>query len=313
LNEDKRLQPIGLAGELYIAGIGLARGYLNNDRLTKEKFVDNSVESAGNPFEAATKMYKTGDLARWLPDGNIEYLGRIDRQIKIRGFRIELEEIEEALKNYDTIHRSVVTIDKQKDFLGHEQLKAFYIAKDGQEISQQIIRDFLLQKLPEYMVPAIFERVESFPLTGHGKVDVKTLLKNSHVKSAGSLPGTKFDFGTTDQKRIKQIVKAVYRQVLDKEEIDPFTNFFDLGGHSLLMVKAGMLLNEKLQAEINTVELFNYPTISSLSNYLILKLLEKPSTHANHEESHPAGDELSLVKSRDRGKKQRDFLLKRNK
>lgn len=295
INKYNKLQPIGLPGELCIAGAGLARGYLHNQKMTDEKFIVNPFEPRENPFEPGTLMYKTGDLARWLPDGNIEYLGRIDRQIKIRGFRIELEEIEEALNKYKDILKSVVILDDKKDFSGSQQLKAFIITKDNQEISRKLIKEYLMKKLPEYMVPASIDQVKAIPLTAHGKVDRKALLNLTFKEQTAPISEYNENDDTGEVSEIKKIVNTIFQQVLNRENINPATNFFDLGGHSLLMIKMGMMLKEQLNSDISTVELFQYPTIESLTNYLSSK------------------GSVSFEQSQKRGKTQREMLKVLNK
>ncbi|TPG92670.1 amino acid adenylation domain-containing protein [Brevibacillus laterosporus] len=162
--EEDQLQPFGESGELCIGGVGLARGYLNNPTLTSEKFVDN-------PFIPGEKMYKTGDLARLLPDGNIEYMGRLDHQVKIRGLRIELGEIEATIADYDTIDQCIVTVNEQSETIVH--LVAYVVPK--REFAVADLKKFVKDRLPEYMVPSIYITLESLPLTSNGKIDRKSL------------------------------------------------------------------------------------------------------------------------------------------
>ncbi|MHC5729843.1 MAG: AMP-binding enzyme, partial [Nostoc sp.] len=163
---DKHLQPlpIGVSGELYIGGDGLARGYHNSPELTREKFIQN-------PFKNS-KLYKTGDLARYLPDGNIEFLGRIDHQVKIRGFRIELGEIEAVLNTHPQVQQAVVIATE--DIPGNKRLVAYVVTRD-ESLSTNQLREFLLSKLPEYMMPSGFIILDTLPLTPNGKIDRKAL------------------------------------------------------------------------------------------------------------------------------------------
>ncbi|WP_419589330.1 AMP-binding enzyme, partial [Thiolapillus sp.] len=167
---DKHLNPVpkGVAGELHIAGDGLARGYLNQPELTKEKFIDN-------PFTKGTRLYKTGDLVRYLEDGNIEYLGRIDDQVKIRGFRIELGEIEQQLLTIEEIKESVVLAKEEEN--GNKSLVAYITTKENQEIESSSIKSMLSEHLPEYMIPVAYKTIETMPLTPNGKIDKKALAK----------------------------------------------------------------------------------------------------------------------------------------
>ena len=164
LDSELNLVPIGVAGELCIAGSGLARGYLNQEELTKEKFI-------ANPFKEGERLYRTGDLARWLPDGNIDFIGRQDDQVKIRGYRIELGEIESALEGLEGVRQSVVI--SNEDASGNKQLVGYVVLNEG--ISTAEIQGRLLEKLPSYMVPTLFMEVDSLPLTSNGKIDKGSL------------------------------------------------------------------------------------------------------------------------------------------
>ncbi|MDN4032077.1 AMP-binding protein, partial [Chryseobacterium gambrini] len=164
LDENRHLLPIGVAGELYISGAGLARGYLNLPDLSSEKFV-------ANPFVDGRKMYRTGDLGRWLPDGNIEYLGRIDHQVKIRGHRIELGEIENQVFSYNTSIK--FTIADVKEHEGEKSLVVYYVSDTI--IDKQKLSEYLESKLPQYMLPSFYVALESMPLTSNGKIDRKML------------------------------------------------------------------------------------------------------------------------------------------
>ncbi|WP_438498695.1 AMP-binding protein, partial [Paenibacillus sp. IHBB 3054] len=164
VNDNRQLQPIGVAGELCIAGDGLARGYLNRPELTAEKFVDN-------PFEPGTRMYRSGDLARWLPEGNLEYLGRIDHQVKIRGYRIECGEIEAQLMAHAHIREAVVMA--REDEQGQAYLCAYLVSDEAVPVPE--LRAQLATQLPDYMIPSYFVELEKLPLTPNGKVDRKAL------------------------------------------------------------------------------------------------------------------------------------------
>lgn len=158
MNKDNKLQPIGIPGEICISGDGLARGYLNKPELTAEKFITN-------PYLIGKTMYKTGDLAKWLEDGNLEFLGRIDQQVKIRGFRIELQEIEMKLLEHESI-QSVVVVDK-KDKDGNDYLCSYIVA--DKELSAIELRNYLLKTLPDYMIPAHFIQIDKMPVSANGK------------------------------------------------------------------------------------------------------------------------------------------------
>ena len=166
--------PISIIGELYIGGAGLARGYLNQPELTKERFIDNPFATSEDIEKGYTRLYKTGDLARWLPDGNIEYIGRNDFQVKIRGFRIELGEVESALMAIEGIKQSVV-LAKSRELNGEDSqyLVAYYVADHA--IEDEALLESLKASLPDYMIPSLFVHLQALPLTTNGKVDRKAL------------------------------------------------------------------------------------------------------------------------------------------
>ncbi|WP_291571169.1 non-ribosomal peptide synthetase [Clostridium sp. UBA4548] len=244
-----KLLPIGVSGEIYISGEGLARGYLNKPELTAEKFVDN-------PFEPGTKMYKTGDLARWLPDGNIEFLGRIDNQVKIRGFRIELGEIENRLLQHENIKEAAVLVKENKD---SEKYICAYVVSD-KTIQQLNLKGHLRETLPEYMVPAYFVKLEKMPLTTNGKLDRRALPEPNLDASL-----TEYE---TPRNEVEKALAKIWTEILAIERVGINDNFFDLGGHSL---KATMLIakiHKELSKEVPLKELFKSPTIKGISKYL---------------------------------------------
>jgi amino acid adenylation domain-containing protein len=249
---DKQLQPlpVGVTGELHIGGDGLARGYLNRPDLTAEKFIDN-------PF-GEEKLYKTGDLARYLPDGNIEYIGRIDDQVKIRGFRVELGEIETVLNQHPNIQQTVVIVRENEQ--GEKHLVAYIIAKNNQpEIKE--LRQFLSQKLPDYMIPLGFIFVENFPLTHNGKIDKKALPKPD-------LNTNREEEFTAPRNETELKLANIWSEVLQLDKIGIHDNFFALGGHSLLAVKMVSRIRTIFQLEISLVYIFQYPTIGQLGDLL---------------------------------------------
>ena len=254
------IQPIGVAGELWIAGAGVARGYSNQPELTARKFIELEVKV--NMSHITHMSYKTGDLARWLPDGSIEFLGRTDRQVKIRGFRIELAEIENQLHQHHSIKEAVAAV-KEKE---HNRLLYAYIVfkpstgPGTPTVSQ--LREYLAGKLPGYMIPSGFVSVETIPLTPHGKVDVKSLPEpgklRPHLGSAFVLPGTEME----------KIVCTAWKEVLKLEKLGIHDNFFDLGGNSLSLISLNNRLQETLKRDIPVLKMFEHPTISSLCRYL---------------------------------------------
>ena len=250
LNENKKLQPIGVAGELYIAGEILAKGYLNNLALTAEKFIDD-------PFMFGEKMYKTGDLARWLPDGNIEFLGRIDNQVKIRGFRIELGEIENQLLKIEGITEAIV-LDKQ-DESSNKYLCAYIAGKE--EFSTSELRRKLAKELPDYMIPSYFIQLEKMPLTPNGKIDRKALPE----------PEGKINTGVeyeAPRNELEEKLVGIWIEVLKVDGIGINDDFFELGGHSLKATSLVSKIHKELEVEVPIREVFKNPTIKGMSEYI---------------------------------------------
>jgi len=250
---DSYLQPvpIGVAGELHIGGMGLARGYLNQPELTAEKFIPH-------PF-AQGKLYKTGDLARYLPEGNIEYLGRIDNQVKLRGLRIELGEIQTVLETHPNVEQTVVIM--REDTLYNQRLVAYVIRKDTLLTSQDL-RRFLQQKLPVYMIPSAFVMLSDFPLNPNGKIDVHKLPipdETSLVESPYLAP----------RNSTETILVSLWQQLLQAGKIGVNDNFFELGGHSLQAMNLMALIYEKMAIEIPLSMIYEKPTVAELSDYII--------------------------------------------
>ncbi|WP_390625552.1 MULTISPECIES: non-ribosomal peptide synthetase [Calothrix] len=280
---DEYLQPVpvGVAGELHIGGVGLARGYLNRPDLTQEKFIPNPLEKA-----EGSRLYKTGDLARYLSDGTIEYLGRIDHQVKIRGFRIELGEIEAALSQHNDVQ--ICCVIAREETGGNKRLVAYVGTQKNVTITTGELRQFLADKLPGYMVPSAFVILESLPLTPNGKVD-RRALPNPDLHQELSdyvMPNTE----------IENIIAGIWQQALAIEKVGIYNNFFELGGHSLLLVSINQQLQEKFGVELSIVDLFNYPTIHSFSQYLITKINQEETTKQNHNRTQ-AYSELNSLKN----------------
>ena len=232
--------PVGVAGELYIGGAGVARGYLNRPDLTAERFLSE-------PFvdEPGARMYRTGDLGRYLPDGNIEFLGRNDFQVKIRGFRIELGEIEARLMEHPAVREAVVIA--REDTPGDKRLVAYYTAASGEgerageqrqdAVDIEGLRSHLSASLPDYMIPAAYVRLESLPLTANGKLDRRAL--PAPEADAYSTRGYEPPQGEVEVK-----LAAIWAEVLKLDRIGRHDNFFALGGHSLLAIQ----LQSRIQA-----------------------------------------------------------------
>jgi len=256
---DEYLQPVpvGVAGELHIGGVGLARGYLNRPELTTEKFIPNPFEEAGG-----SKLYKTGDLTRYLPDGNVEYLGRIDNQVKIRGFRIELGEIEALLSQHGDVQ--ICCVIAREETPGNKRLVAYVVPQTEVTPTTGELRQFLSNKLPGYMLPTAFVTLESLPLTPNSKVDRRALPDPDLHQELSDyvMPNTE----------VEKIITGIWQKALEVEKVGIYNNFFELGGHSLLLVQINQQLQEIFGLELSIVDIFNYPNIHSLSQFLNTKL-----------------------------------------
>ncbi|MDB6096842.1 MAG: amino acid adenylation domain protein, partial [Francisellaceae bacterium] len=245
---------IGIIGELYIGGEGLARGYLNNPKLSQERFIDNPyVSDADKSLGKNLKLYKTGDICRWLADGNIEYIGRIDDQVKIRGFRIELGEIETVLLNYPLVKEALMMVREEE---GDKRLVAYVVAKEL-NLKLEDLKIHLKQSLPPYMIPSAFVILDHFPLTPNGKVDKKALPAPDYAGNINKFVEPK----TENEKKLAEIWQTVLK--IDKVGIND--NFFDLGGHSLLATQVISRICSNLQKDISLKEFFAGPTIYELS------------------------------------------------
>jgi amino acid adenylation domain-containing protein len=253
LDKSQRILPVDVPGELYIGGMGLARGYHNNFELTREKFIQN-------PYNEKEKLYRTGDIVKWLPDGNIEYLGRTDNQVKVRGYRIELNEIEKLLQGHEEI-KEVVVIDKENK-MGEVSLYAFFVLKDTtKELLASEIRKYLSILLPDYMIPSYFTKLENIPLNPNGKADLKALkMIEVNINSEAEF--------VSPQDSLEESIASIWKEVLEIEKVGRNDNFFDLGGNSLNILRINNEIKIKMGLDIPIVTLFNYPTISSLSQHL---------------------------------------------
>jgi acyl-coenzyme A synthetase/AMP-(fatty) acid ligase/acyl carrier protein len=256
LDTHLRPVPIGVPGELYIGGAGLARGYLNQPDLTAERFIPS-------PFGQEQILFKTGDLGRYLPDGNIEYLGRSDHQVKVRGFRIELGEIESQIKALEAVSNCVVVL--REDRPADQRLTAYYVCKDGQVLSQSELRLQLQAKLPEYMVPQYFVELSSIPLTPNGKVDRQALPKPQATDA--SEQGYVAPRTETEQK-----IAAVWQEVLSTERVGVNDDFFELGGHSLLATQVMSRINKLFNIQLQLRRLFEAKTIGALAEVIDISL-----------------------------------------
>ncbi|MDZ7967877.1 MAG: amino acid adenylation domain-containing protein [Nostoc sp. DedSLP03] len=270
LDQYSQLVPVGIAGELHIGGEGLARGYLNRLELTNEKFIPNPFSN-----NSAARLYKTGDLGRYLANGEIEYLGRIDYQVKIRGFRVELGDIEAFISQHPAVRETVVAIADA------QSLVAYIVTHTEQTPTITELRGFLESKLPNYMVPSAFVFLETLPLTPNGKVDRKALPAPDTAR-----PQLQVVY-QPPQTEVEKTIAHIWQEVLQVENIGIHDNFFELGGHSLLLVQVHSKLQKTFQRDFSMIEMFQYPTISHLAKYLIRESSEQPSftQHSHRPES----------------------------
>ncbi|MED1785881.1 condensation domain-containing protein, partial [Brevibacillus fortis] len=254
---DANLQPVslGLPGELYLGGEGLARGYLNRPELTAERFLSNPFHA--DPY---ARMYSTGDLVRYLPDGQIEYLGRIDHQVKIRGYRIELGELEAVLRTHPAVKEAVVTA--REDKLGDKRLAAYVTTKEESREEGTDLAVWAKAKLPEFMVPSVFVWLDAMPLTPNGKIDRKQLPEPEWGQMASAQEYV------APRNQTEEQVAAIWSQVLGIEKVGIQDNFFELGGHSLLATRVISRLRDMFAGEVPIRTLFENPTVAELSEAL---------------------------------------------
>jgi acyl-coenzyme A synthetase/AMP-(fatty) acid ligase/acyl carrier protein len=247
--------PIGVVGEIHTAGDGLARGYLNQPELTAEKFIYYSFEG-----EPVRRLYKTGDLARYLPDGNIEFFGRIDNQVKIRGYRIELGEIESVLGQHPMVQSSVVVV--REDTPGDKRLVGYVVARLEETFDASEVRQYLKHKLPEYMIPAALVLLDELPLTPSGKVDRRALpapdQNGLQLANVYQPPRTPTEEG----------LARIWAEVLKLDKVGIHDNFFELGGHSLLATQLISRIRDTFKIDLPLRSLFEAPTIYGLAQRL---------------------------------------------
>ncbi|MCG6136134.1 MAG: amino acid adenylation domain-containing protein [Nostoc sp. LLA-1] len=251
LDQYHQLVPVGVAGELCIGGEGLARGYFHRPDLTAEKFIPNPFSN-----KAATRLYKTGDLARYLPNGEIEYIGRIDNQVKIRGFRIELGEIEALITQYPVVRETVVVV--RSDLADSQTLVAYVVPQQEQKLTISELRSFLESKLPNYMVPAAVVTLEALPLTPNGKIDRKALPAPELIQ----LSSSNYVPPTTP---IENLLVGIWAEILKLDRIGIHDNFFELGGHSLIATRVISQIRQVFSRELPLRCLFEKPTIAGLA------------------------------------------------
>ena len=274
-----RLAGVGELGEIWVRSPHLARGYLKDEALTADRF-------RTNPFtgKAGDRVYRTGDLGRYLPDGQVAFAGRADQQVKIRGFRIELGEIEAVLGRLPGVRESIVLL-REDTPAGDKRLVA-YVVPEAAGVEADGLRDALRTQLPAYMVPAAFVLLEKLPLTPNGKVDRRALARLAPERT----PGQETAY-VEPESDLEKVIAGVWREVLGLERVGVQQNFFDLGGHSLLLVRLHARLQETLGRELTLVDLFNYPNIRALAGYLTREAAREPADSA-------------LAQSKDRAQKQ---------
>jgi amino acid adenylation domain-containing protein len=257
LDEQRQQVEVGIAGEMYVGGAGVARGYLNRPELTAERFIQNPVLEQGK----SGKLYKTGDLARYLPNGDIEYLGRIDNQVKLRGFRIELGEVEAVINQHPVVAEAVVMV--REDQPGDQRLVAYLVTTIGVPLNIAELRESLKQQLPDYMVPAAFMSMESIPLTTNGKID-RSALPPPQPANFGINQANFVAAGNS----IEEILTGIWAEILQVAQVGVADNFFDLGGNSLLGLRVITQIQERFELKVSVVRLYQYSTIRSMGQYL---------------------------------------------
>jgi hypothetical protein len=246
--------PIGVAGELHIGGVQVARGYLNRPELTAEKFVPDPFS---NVPEA--RLYKTGDLARYRPDGNIDYLGRLDFQVKLRGLRIELGEIEAVLNEHPAVREAVVVA--REEVPGDKHLVAYVVPVAASMVQTDALRDFLHSKLPDYMVPAAFVQLQSLPLLPNGKADRRSLPAPTWERQSA-------ETYQPPRSELEKAIAGIWQELLQVDKVGMDDSFFELGGHSLLLVQAHRRLSRIRDRDLSITDMFRFPTIRALTQHL---------------------------------------------
>jgi len=254
LDGQQRLLPVGIAGELYVSGAGLARGYWQGAAATAERFLPHPFIGRG------ARIYRTGDRARYRPDGSIEFLGRVDDQVKLRGYRVELGELEATLKQHPSVRESAAVI--REDEPGNKQLVAYVVCRRKNPATIGELREFLKARLPEHMVHLTLVMIEAMPLNPSGKID-RRMLPDPRSLRQGSIPSR-----VNPRNEVERIITGIWQEVLKVEEVGVHDNFFDLGGHSLLMFQIQGKLRQAFGTELSTIDLFKYPNISSLAERL---------------------------------------------
>jgi amino acid adenylation domain-containing protein len=260
VDERLRPQPVGVAGELCIGGVGLARDYFNQPEQTAERFIPHPFSK-----DPSDRVYRTGDLARYLPDGNVEFLGRMDHQVKIRGFRVEPAEVEAVLKQHPAVEQTVIV--SAEDRLGDKHLVAYVVSTA--RLNTPELRAFLLQRLPDYMIPLEFVVLDAFPLTRNGKLDLQALsLAERHTKALHEV--------VTPRSPEEEKLADIWTEVLRRDSVDVNSNFFELGGHSLLATQIVSRIREAFRVELPLYSFLETPTIAELA----VKIRQSPQVES---------------------------------
>jgi acyl-coenzyme A synthetase/AMP-(fatty) acid ligase len=278
LDAELNLVPPGVAGELYIGGLGLARGYLGRPALTADRFVSDPFGQGGG------RLYRTGDLVRWRMDGQLEYMGRLDHQVKVRGFRVELGEIEAQLLAQPGVCEAAVVAQESRN---GARLVAYVAPHAGVLLNSVLLKTTLSAVLPDYMLPSLFVFLDTLPLSPNGKVDRQGLPLPDQLNDQDYEPPAS---------DIETLVSEVWAEILEVPRVGVHGNFFDLGGHSLLLIKVQRRLEERLNSRVAIVDLFKYTTVASLAKFLGQ---EQP-------------EQLPSQRQRERAQRQRGSFIQRN-
>ncbi|WP_111977557.1 non-ribosomal peptide synthetase [Algibacillus agarilyticus] len=294
LDQNKQPVPIGVKGELYIAGNGVARGYYKQENLTAARFIQISETgiSALEPEENNTRLYRTGDIVKYMPDGNLVYLGRSDNQIKLRGYRIELGEIENAITQENQIREAVVTINKktEKDI----RLNAYVVINSGFVFDEQQLRSSLINLLPAHMLPSTFTELESLPLTANGKVDRTALPEPNAIRSkiASAL--------VNPSNEAEKKIASMWRELLGIEQLSVNDNFFELGGHSLLVIPLRDQLQTMFEKPLLPVDIFRLPTIAAQARFMTKTLETQQPTKSENIKQRASRQRQAFKKKKQR-------------
>jgi hypothetical protein len=273
---DEYLEPVpmGVPGEVYVTGVGVGLGYVNDAGRTAEKFIPNPfvIKEEGTtndlhcPRSPLLRLYRTGDLAGWLPDGNLEFLGRLDHQVKVRGFRIGLGEIEAVLKQHPAVREALI-ISESTETDQPAQLVAYVIPVLGETVILNDLRLFLRERLPEYMMPSAWVVLDAFPLTANGKIDRQALPKPEQITVRGgeapAAPSTPYE----------EILLDIWKEVLRREWLGVHDNFFTLGGHSLLATRILSRVHDRFEVDLPVRTVFEAPTIAEMALWIERELV----------------------------------------